>query len=268
MDSLLYRAARGSASTARAGGIRVAVRKVNLLRPRGRIVDASAEKTDDDWTWHDAQWISERVAEVVEETARLTALGKCSDEKINDFCADHDHAFTQGVEPYLAVRVALWDALHMDNNLVGSTVQRYVDLARDMDAHFEGGGYLQRLFTALRACGARIGRHVVKIQAGEDFRIAGDDAIDIFLNSYLLDDALRLMPPHADKKQFWWLQRAMLTTRLRVHRALSYYQVRYTLNLSDVDDMIALGELYQFVHKHTGMGFTYSDFYLSKVRIR
>ena len=44
----------------------------------------------------------------------------------------------------------------------------------------------------------------------------------------------------------------------------SYFQVRYTLDASDVDVMIKLGEIYQFLHKHTGMAVTYSDFYLSK----
>ena len=40
--------------------------------------------------------------------------------------------------------------------------------------------------------------------------------------------------------------------------------MRYTLDTSDVDVMIELGVIYQFIHKHTGMAFTYSDWYLSK----
>ena len=81
------------------------------------------------------------------------------------------------------------------------------------------GGGKSSLYAALRACGARINRHVLKLEAGEDFRIAGDDAIDIFLKSYLLDDALRLEDTHADRSSYWWFQRAMLATRLRVHHA-------------------------------------------------
>ena len=58
-----------------------------------------------------------------------------------DFCADADHAFNQGIEPYLAVRVGLWDALHMDNNIVQSHIMRYQFLAEDMDAHFKTTTY-------------------------------------------------------------------------------------------------------------------------------
>jgi hypothetical protein len=153
----------------------------------------------------------------------------------------------------------------MDNNLVQNTIVRYHTLAEDMDVHYKcGDTYRQRLYAALRSCGARVARHVAKLEAAEEFRIAGDDTIDVFMNAWRLDTALRIESAKSDPKKFWWLQRAMLTSRLHTHRALSYFQVRYTLDASDVDVMIKLGEIYQFLHKHTGMAVTYSDFYLSK----
>ena len=96
------------------------------------------------------------------------------------------------------------------------------------------------------------------------FRIAGDDAIDFFLQTWRLDDALRLDPPFADPKGFWWFRRSLLAARARLHRALSAYQVRYKLEIDIVDKMIELGELYQLVHDHAGMPVTYSDVYLTK----
>jgi hypothetical protein len=91
----------------------------------------------------------------------------------------------------------------------------------------------------------------------ETFRIAGDDCIDYFQQGWRLDDALRLGPPWADPNNYWWFRRSLLATRARLHRAISAYQVRYTL-------VIALGELYQLARKHSGMAVTYSDVYLTK----
>ena len=158
-----------------------------------------------------------------------------------------------------------------------STIERYFMLAEDMDEDLskqdgiEGGDYYRRrLFAAMRACGRGLGRHVENLEArmtgGEfqTFRIAGDDAIDFFLSSWRLDDALALAPRHEDAAEYFWFQRTTLAVRARVHRAMSYYQVRYSLPRADVAKMIELGEMYQWVHKHAGMGVTYSDFYLTK----
>ena len=276
MDSLLYRAARGSASTARCGGIRCDVKKSTLLRPRARIVEPdAADARPDDWRFHTDDWIGARVREVAAETERLRGLGKLTDSAINDFCFSKGHAFTQGIAPYLSVRVALWGPLHLDNNLVQRTIEMYNTLAEDMDAFFKLDlksefSYRRKLYAAMRATGRRLGRHVDGIEAryigGEHktFRIAGDDGIDFFQYSFTFDDAVRVAPPHADARGFWWLQRAALAARARLHRALSAYQVRDSLDIDDVDVMIALGEMYQFVHKHTGLAVTYSDFYLTK----
>ena len=166
MDALLYRAARGSASTARCGGIRFNVKKVKLLKPRGRIVKPDdPTKTAADYVWHTDSWIKEAVDGVVAEVAKLRSSEKLSDDAINDFCAQHGHAFSLGLSPYGAVRVALWDPLHMDNNLAQGTIEQYNRLAEDMAEHFklkydDPRSPHRRLHAALRATGRRLGRHV------------------------------------------------------------------------------------------------------------
>ena len=53
MDALLYRAARGSAPTARCGGIRFDVKKIALLKPRGRIAEPNdPTATNADYVCH------------------------------------------------------------------------------------------------------------------------------------------------------------------------------------------------------------------------
>ena len=163
----------------------------------------------------------------------------------------------------------------MDNNLAQGTIEMYNSLAEDMAEYYkldyrDARSPHARLHAALRATGRRLGRHVAALEARvmggefETFRIAGDDCIDYFLQCWRLDDALRLGPPWVDPNNYWWFRRSLLATRARLHRAISAYQVRYTLELSEVDTMIALGELYQLVHKHSGMAVTYSDVYLTK----
>ena len=163
----------------------------------------------------------------------------------------------------------------MDNNLAQGTIEMYNSLAEDMAEYYkldyrDARSPHARLHAALRATGRRLGRHVAALEARvmggefETFRIAGDDCIDYFQQGWRLDDALRLGPPWADPNNYWWFRRSLLATRARLHRAISAYQVRYTLELSEVDTMIALGELYQLVHKHSGMAVTYSDVYLTK----
>ena len=93
--------------------------------------DPSYDK-DKDYAWQTAAWMEKSAAEAAREIARLTAANEFEQEKINDFCAANGHAFTEGIPPYLCVRVFLWDPMHMDNNLAGSLVEQYNKLAEEM----------------------------------------------------------------------------------------------------------------------------------------
>ena len=229
---------------ARAGGIRFDVKKIALLKPRGRIVEPNdPTATNADYVWHTDEWIAARAADVTREIEKLktkglsdTALAKA----VNDFCADQGHAFSQGLAPYMCSRTGCWGALHMDNNLAQGTIEMYNSLAEDMAEYYkldyrDARSPHARLHAALRATGRRLGRHVAALEARvmggefETFRIAGDDCIDYFLQCWRLDGELRLGPPWVEPNNYWWFRRLLLATRARLHRAISVYQVRCTL---------------------------------------
>ena len=278
MLALLARCANGSAATAIEGGLRYDVSKKTKLRPLARIVESDdPTKRDGDYIWHSSYWFTAKVTELREWIATETEKNghAPSHKHVKDFCTSKGHSFTQALEPYLAVRKGLWDPLHLDNNLAQYTLELYDKLAFDLQEHLElkysdPRSPRRKLHMAMRATGRRLGRHADALERranGEKemitFRLCGDDTIDWFCNSWRWDDAL-VCPTEKDRSRYWWLQRGTLAVRVHLHRTLSYYQVRYTLQERDVDIMIKLGELYQFLLYNTGCPCTYSDSYLSK----
>ena len=216
MLSLLTRVARGSAYTARFGGMRYNVNKMTMLRPRARVLDENdpSYDKDKDYAWQTAAWMEKSASEAAKEIARLTAAGEFTQDKINEFCAKDGHAFTEGIPPYLCVRVFLWDPMHMDNNLAGSLLEQYNKLAEEMAAHFniaydDARSPHRKLHLAMRATGRRLGRHADALEArvrkdGEHttFRLCGDDAIDFMISPHVFDDALALPTPFADPQNY------------------------------------------------------------------
>ena len=153
---------------------------------------------------------------------------------------------------------------------------QYNDLAEEVAEKYksvyqtDATSALRKLHGELRASGRRLTRvadSLTKLankdKDGGQFRFTGDQTIDFFLSPWRWDGAV-FVPEADDPTGYWWFKRTAIAARVRLHRCLSYMQVKHTIAESSIADMIRLGELYQRVCFHGALPVTYGDSYLSK----
>ena len=285
MMSLLWRMAGGNASCAVAGGVRYNVTKATRCdkwSATARIVEGSdPNRRPHDYVWTSNEWIADKCAMNKEEMARVrsenpTISDVAVRKHMNKFCGENLNAFTEGLPPFRFALLAFYDPLHLDNNLCQYNMWQYNDLAEEVAEKYksvyqtDATSALRKLHGELRASGRRLTRvadSLTKLankdKDGGQFRFTGDQTIDFFLSPWRWDGAV-FVPEADDPTGYWWFKRTAIAARVRLHRCLSYMQVKHTIAESSIGDMIRLGELYQRVCFHGALPVTYGDSYLSK----